>query len=70
MGAGGYFHMTPVRSVPLHSVKWGALTSGAHDVIAITSAQKNDFCTEELRDRPKLGHKTLEEVSLSLRKDS
>ena len=28
-------------------------TSGAHDVIAITSAQKNDLCTEELRDRPK-----------------
>ena len=26
-------------------------TSGAHDVIAITSPQKNDFCTEELRDR-------------------
>ena len=30
-------------------------TSGAHDVIAITSPQKNDLCTEELRDR----HKTL-----------
>ena len=26
-------------------------TSGAHDVIAITSPQKNDLCTEELRDR-------------------
>ena len=39
-------------------------TSGAHDVIAITSPQKNDLCTEELRDRPK----TLEEVSLPLRK--
>ena len=41
-------------------------TSGPHDVIAITSAQKNDLRTEELRDRPK----TLEEVSLSFRKDS
>ena len=26
-------------------------TSGAHDLIAITSPQKNDLCTEELRDR-------------------
>ena len=26
-------------------------TSGAHDVIAITSPQKNDLCTEELQDR-------------------
>ena len=26
-------------------------TSGAHDVIAITSPQKNDLCTEVLRDR-------------------
>ena len=25
-------------------------TSGARDVIAITSPQKNDLCTEELRD--------------------
>ena len=25
-------------------------TSGAHDVIAITSPQKNDLCTEELQD--------------------
>ena len=24
-------------------------TSGAHDVIAITSSQKNDLCTEELK---------------------
>ena len=39
-------------------------TSGAHDVIAITSPLKNDLCTKELRDRPK----TLEEVSLPLRK--
>ena len=28
-------------------------TSGAHDVIAITSPQKNDLCTEELRDGAK-----------------
>ena len=28
-------------------------TSGAHDVIEITSLQKNDLCTEELRDRAK-----------------
>ena len=41
-------------------------TSGAHDVIAITSPQKNDLCTGELRDRAKL----LEEVSLPLRKAS
>ena len=33
--------------------------SGAHDVIAITSPQTNDLCTEELR-----------EVSLALRKVS
>ena len=26
-------------------------TSGAHDVIAITSPQKNDLCTEELRGK-------------------
>ena len=25
-------------------------TSGAHDVITITSLAKNDLCTEELRD--------------------
>ena len=25
-------------------------TSGAHDVISITSPQENDLCTEELRD--------------------
>ena len=25
-------------------------TSGAHDVIAITSPQKNDLCTEEVRE--------------------
>ena len=25
-------------------------TSGAHDITAITSLQKHDFCTEELRD--------------------
>ena len=29
-------------------------TSGAHDVIPITSAQKNDLRTEELRDRAQL----------------
>ena len=34
-------------------------TSGAHDVIAITSPQKNDLCTEELRDT-----KSLDKVSL------
>ena len=43
----------------------GALSSQhAHDVIAITSPQKNDLCTEELRDRVK----SLDEVSLPLRK--
>ena len=39
-------------------------TSGAHDVIAITSLQKNDFCTEKLRDKIK----SLDKVSLPLRK--
>ena len=39
-------------------------TSGAHDVIAITSPQKNNLCTEELRDRAK----SLDEVGLPLRK--
>ena len=28
----------------------GNEATGAHDVIAITSLQKNDLCTEELRD--------------------
>ena len=47
-------------------------TSGAHDVIAITSPQKNDLCTEELRDRAQvmklLSHwtRSLDEVSLPL----
>ena len=41
-------------------------TSGAHDVIPITSPLKNDLCTEELRDRPTC--KSLDEVSLLLRK--
>ena len=49
-------------------MKWmeghSGLSSGAHDVIVITSPQKNDLCTEELRDRAK----SLDEVSLSLRK--
>ena len=39
-------------------------TSGAHDIIAITSPQKDDLCAEELRDRAK----SLDEVSLTLRK--
>ena len=39
-------------------------TSGAHDVIAITSPWKNDLCTEELQDKAK----SLDEVSLPLRK--
>ena len=39
--------------VSVVSQKWRTkfTTSGAHDVIAITSPQKNDLCTEELRDR-------------------
>ena len=36
-------------------------TSGAHDVIAITSPQKNDLCTEELREFAK----PLDTVSLT-----
>ena len=39
-------------------------TSGAHDVIAITSLQKNDLCTEKLRDKTK----SLDEISLPLKK--
>ena len=39
-------------------------TSGAHDVIAITSLQKNDLCTEKLRDKTK----SPDEISLPLRK--
>ena len=38
-------------------------TSGVHGVIAIKSPQKNDLCTEELRDRAK----SLDEVNLPLR---
>ena len=43
-------------------------TSGAHDIIAITSPQKNDLCTEELRDRAHEVAQTLDEVSLPLRR--
>ena len=40
-------------------------TTSAHDVIASTSPQKNDLCTEELQhDKAK----SLDEVSLQLRK--
>ena len=35
-----------------------------HDVIATTSPQKNDLCTEQLRDRAL----TMDKVSLPLRK--
>ena len=42
-------------------------TSGAHDVIAITSPQKNDLCTEELRDRAQVA-RSLDEVSLPLKR--
>ena len=42
-------------------------TSGAHDVIAITSLQKNDHCTDELQDGTEFA-KSLDEVSLPLRK--
>ena len=42
-------------------------TSGAHDVIAITSPQENDLCTEELQDSAQLV-KSLDEVSRPLRK--
>ena len=41
-------------------------TSGAHDVVAITSPQKNDLCTEELPGSAQLV-KSLDEVSLPLR---
>ena len=41
-------------------------TSGAHDVIAITSLPKNDLCTEELRDIDRA--KSLDEVSLQKEK--
>ena len=42
-------------------------TSGAHDVIAITSPQENDLCTEELQDSAQLV-KSLDEVSHHLEK--
>ena len=42
------------------------LTSGAHDVIAITSLPKNDLCTEELRDIDRA--KSLDEASLTHKK--
>ena len=41
-------------------------TSGAHDVIAITSPQKNNLCTEELRDIDRA--KSLDEIGLPLGK--
>ena len=70
-----YGRMTYVRQahpivallVPTPILVWGVpkfTASGAHDVIAITSPQKNDLCTEELRDKAK----SLDEVSLPLRK--
>ena len=45
-------------------------TSGAHDVIAITSPQKNYLCTEELRDRAQVARscRSLDEVDLPLRR--
>ena len=47
---------------PDQCLEWGRIkfTSSAHDVIAITSPQKNDLCTEELRDQAK----SLDDVSL------
>ena len=45
-------------------VTTGLVTTGAHDVIAITSPQKNDLCTEELRELAK----SLDTVSLTHRK--
>ena len=44
---------TALLALPYHRIRWGRTkftTSGAHDVIAITSPQKNDLCTEELRE--------------------
>ena len=42
----------------------GDETTGAHDVIAIASPQKNDLCTEELCDKAN----SVDKVSLPLRK--
>ena len=49
---------------PVGRTKFTTLTSGAHDVIAITSLQKDDLYTEKLRDETK----SLDEISLPLRK--
>ena len=43
---------TKVRPKKIRQGRTKFTTSGAHDVIAIKSPQKNDLCTKELRDRP------------------
>ena len=43
-------------------------TSGAHDVIAITSPQQNDLCTEKLRDEHILPSHWTKSCSLPHRK--
>ena len=49
----GCNYATPLGAMHGHSYmgRTKFTTSDAHDVIAITSPQKNDLCTEELRDR-------------------
>ena len=58
----GWFSFLAVyKAKKLHT----KFTSGAHYVIAFTVPQKNDLCTEGLRDRAHLA-KSLNEVSLPL----
>ena len=59
--------MFPNEIVNLSMGRTKFTTSGAHDVIAITSPQKNDLCTEELRDRAQVAW-SLDQVSLPLRR--
>ena len=57
-------HRYTLTSCQFHLGRTKFTTSGAHDVIAITSLQKNDLCTEKLRDKTK----SPDEISLPLRK--
>ena len=61
---GSLINIHTCRSLYIGMVRTKFTTSGDHDVISITSPQKNDLCNEELRDRPKI----VEDVSLPLRK--
>ena len=57
----GILELAQVAFFTKGRTKFTTWTSGAHDVIAITSPQKNDLCTEELREFAK----PLDTVSLT-----